>query len=134
LDRVFLDLKAPFREEDYRKATGRAGVALRVRESLGHLLACGLPLEVRVTVFPEILGDVVPIARGLFKMLETHPSHGLDRLTLQAGMPLSGEFSPVSQQTLGSLAGTIRDKGPVEVEIKVVGPPKARQFPGGVQD
>lgn len=53
VDWVGLDIKAPV--EDYPALTGVAGSGERAWESLGHCLAAGVALQVRVTVHERLL-------------------------------------------------------------------------------
>ena len=53
LDWVGFDVKAPF--DDYSRLTGVPGSGTRARESLLHLIASGVPHEVRTTVHPNLL-------------------------------------------------------------------------------
>jgi pyruvate formate lyase activating enzyme len=54
LDWVGLDIKAPL-DGRHDRITGVAGLADKVRESLGLLLASGLPHQLRTTVHPRLL-------------------------------------------------------------------------------
>ncbi|MEE2525693.1 anaerobic ribonucleoside-triphosphate reductase activating protein [Hyphobacterium sp. HN65] len=62
LDWVGFDIKAPFGR--YCSVTGVDGSGLRARESLDHLTAWGIPFEIRVTVWPDLIGsaEIIEIA------------------------------------------------------------------------
>ncbi|NYT02407.1 MAG: radical SAM protein [Methanosarcinales archaeon] len=116
VDRVFLDLKAAPREEEYARAAGARGVLLRVLQSLEVCLAGGVSTEVRVTVFPDIPSaeEVLEIARLVSSRLESHPAGRLHSLVLQQGLPRDEDFTPLPVEELRSLADRIRGL-PVQV-------------------
>ncbi len=62
LDWVGFDIKAPF--DRYGAVTGVDGSGLSARESLDHLAAWGIPFEIRITVWPGLIGaaEIVEIA------------------------------------------------------------------------
>jgi pyruvate formate lyase activating enzyme len=117
LDKLFLDIKSVLQEEQYARATGRKDVLPRVRESLEVALASGVPLEIRVTVFPTAptAAEVKEIATELASRLFSHPGHGLQHLVLQQGRPREMEFRPVPLEDLKRISESIKDLEPVAV-------------------
>jgi pyruvate formate lyase activating enzyme len=118
MDKIFLDIKAALRDPEYERATGRSGVALKVLESLRICLSSKIPLEVRITVFPEMPShaEIEEIAGELHDLLEEYPGHGLESIVIQQGQPKAGEFQPVSSDSLRVLAMPL--EGVAEVRIK----------------
>jgi pyruvate formate lyase activating enzyme len=118
LDRVFLDIKASPKDPEYERACGRKNVASNVMESLKHCMRCGVSLEVRITIFPEMpsASDIVEIASMLNSLQQNFPKNQLKLLALQRGLPKDGEFEPVSKEILTSMARSI--EGLVEVKIR----------------
>lgn len=112
LDRVFLDLKAPFSEPEYERATGRPGISACVRRSLELCFESGVTFEVRCTIFPEMPSspELARIAGTLVSLMKEHPSSRLECLTLQQGHSREGEraFEPVSVQVLERMAEECR--------------------------
>jgi pyruvate formate lyase activating enzyme len=62
LDWVGLDIKAPFNR--YGAVTGLDGSGVRAKASLDHLAERGTPHEIRVTVWPDLIGpaEIIEIA------------------------------------------------------------------------
>ena len=94
LDKVFLDIKAAFHDQDYDRATAKSGFASRVQESLRACMESGVPLDVRTTIFPKMPdpSEVAKIARTLFELKSEFPNHGLQSMVLQQGRPREGEL------------------------------------------
>lgn len=118
VDRVFLDLKAPLREQAYEMATGRRGVAARVQRSLEMCMSSRAPLEARLTVFPEMPqpSHILEVAAKLERICEEHPDHRLEALVLQQGRPSEGEcFEPVAAESLRRTAELLDGKIAVRV-------------------
>ena len=67
LDWVGFDIKAPLTVEHYKKATGNAGDAAKVKESLQMLIDSGVHFECRTTCDPRLLtiDDIYAIADEL---------------------------------------------------------------------
>jgi pyruvate formate lyase activating enzyme len=122
VDRVFLDIKAPLREQNYQRAAGCRGVCARVRESLQICMACRVPLDLRTTIFPEMPSapEVVEIAETIAELKREYPDHRLERLVLQQGRPQEGvsRFEPVSLESLEEMARAVEDL--VEVRIRAL--------------
>jgi len=116
VDKVFLDVKAPLKDPDYARATGREGVAPRTRKCLDFCIQSGVPFEARTTVFPGMShDDIRMIADDLIKI-------GIDSLTLQQGLPREGEksFEPVSAGDLKEMAEICEVQG-VAVKVRARG-------------
>jgi pyruvate formate lyase activating enzyme len=130
VDKVFLDVKADFREHEYTKATGMKGIAPLVRESLRTCIVSGVNLEVRTTVFPEMPSDaeVVGIARTLNELKSENPGNRLDLMVLQQGLPRKKEFEPVSLDRLGLMAESLGNL--IDVQIRPI--PKGKT--DGIED
>ena len=111
VDKVFLDIKAALHEQNYERATGSGEVAKLVRLSLKTCMECGVPLEVRTTVFPKMpaASELVEIACMLSELKKEFPKNRLERLVLLQGLPREGEerFEPVSHSRLQEIAGAI---------------------------
>jgi pyruvate formate lyase activating enzyme len=118
LDRVFLDIKAALHDPEYARATGRAGVAARVAESLRSCMALGVPLETRITVFPEMpsFREISEIAETLSALKSEFPENRLERISIQQGLPREREFEPVSSEALREMAHAFQ--GIAEIRIK----------------
>jgi len=115
-DRIFLDIKAPLREPEYKAVTGKKGSALRALKSLKLCMKSKVPFEVRTTVFPETHPlHVQDIATTLSDLLVTFPENQFDTLVLQHGQPRDREFEPVSLESLKALAESIKD---LRVEVR----------------
>jgi len=116
VNRVFLDVKAAPRDDDYVRATGAEGVLSRVLQSLDICLASGVSTEVRVTVFPDMPSpdEVLEIAGLLSTALEKRPLNRLHALVLQQGLPRNEDFTPLPVEELRSLADRIHSL-PVQV-------------------
>lgn len=125
VDKVFLDIKAALYESEYEKATGVIrGVASLVRESLKTCMSCGVMLEIRTTVFPDMpsTSEVVEIARVLNTLKSEYPEHRLERLVLQQGLPRKKEFDPVSWDKLKLMAESIGDL----IDVQLIADPKVK--------
>jgi pyruvate formate lyase activating enzyme len=124
LDKVFLDVKSRFNEEDYARATGVDGAALKARASLGICMEEGVPLEVRTTIFPSwpSPAEVKEIAEVLSHLAKEFPGHGLEKLVLQQGLPNDREFEPVPLETLLAMAEPARKM--VEMQVRAYPAPR----------
>lgn len=118
MDKIFLDIKAALRDPEYERATGRAGVAQKVLESLRICLSSKIPLEVRITVFPEMPShaEIEEIAEVILNLLQEYPGHRLESIAIQQGQPEDGEFQPVPSESLRVLARPL--EGLAELRIK----------------
>ena len=115
-DRIFLDIKAPLREAEYKAVTGKKGSALRALKSLKLCLKSEIPFEVRTTVFPETHPlHVQDIAKTLSDLLVKAPENKFDALVIQQGQPRDREFEPVSLESLKALAESISN---LRVEVR----------------
>jgi len=128
VDKVFLDLKTALVEPDYEKATGRAGMAERVAESLEICCKLGVALDVRSTIFPEMPSgsQLVKIA-GVLCSLEAHyPENRLDSFILQQGLPQEGEarFKPVSIEALQEMARACEIECGTQLKVRIRAAPE----------
>jgi pyruvate formate lyase activating enzyme len=128
VDKVFLDLKTALLEPDYEKATGRAGMAARVAESLKICLKSGVALDVRSTIFPDMPSrfQLVKIADTLCHMLALYPANCLESMILQQGLPQEGEarFEPVSLEALQEMAIACEKDLKSEFKVRIRAAPK----------
>ena len=122
INKVFLDIKSSFEGDAYNKATGTEGAAARVLDSLKICLNRRIPLEIRITVFPEMpsAAEVHEIAKTISDLKMDHPNNRLELVTLQQGRPIENEFMPVSPESLRDIAGSIQDL----VDVRVRDEPK----------
>lgn len=108
VDKVFLDLKTDLSDPLYEKATGRAGMAAPVAESLVICLKLGVAMDVRCTIFPDMpnISQLVDIAGTLCRLKVQYPDNRLECMLLQQGTPREGEtrFEPVSNEALQEMA------------------------------
>lgn len=108
VDKVFLDIKSALMEPDYEKATGRAGMAARVAESLSICFKSKVAFDVRCTIFPGMptISQLVDIAETVCSLMGQYPDNRLDYVLLQQGTPREGEsrFEPVAEQALQEMA------------------------------
>lgn len=126
VDRVFLDIKAALKEPEYARATGRRDIAKRVSESLRVCMSSEVPLEIRSTIFPEMpsFAELGAIAETLHNLRDEFPSHRLDSIVIQQGLPREHEFEPVPWDELDAMAKYIDGLG--EIEILARAAPKAK--------
>jgi len=126
-DKVFLDIKAPLRDEEYLKATGRAGAASDALRCLEICLSRSVPLDVRCTIFPEMpsISQVKEIAEALSRLKECYPDSRLESLVLQQGLARSDEqaFEPVSIEYLEQIAGSLTSQSP-DLSVTIRARPK----------
>ncbi|MCJ7445346.1 MAG: radical SAM protein [Methanotrichaceae archaeon] len=117
IDKVFLDIKASFHDPEYENATGMAGVALKVKESLSICMKLGIPLEVRTTVFPNMPSpsEVFEIAEALLDLKFIYPENRLESFVIQQGRPRDAEVQPICLENLKSLAESLKDRIDVRV-------------------
>jgi len=120
VDRVFLDFKAPFRDEDYREATGSGSMAASALQSLKVCLSRSVALDLRCTVFPEMpsAAQIMDMAGCLVRLRGIYPQGRLESLVLQQGLAREDEpaFEPVSVDRLQQLAGLLG----VDTDLKIV--------------
>jgi pyruvate formate lyase activating enzyme len=128
VDKVFLDLKTALLEPDYEKATGRAGMATRVTESLEICFKMGVELDVRSTIFPEMpsSSQLVKIAGTLCHLLTLYPENRLESMILQQGLPREGgaRFEPVSIEALEEMAKACEIACGTELKVRIRAAPK----------
>lgn len=118
IDRVFLDVKAAFRDPEYERATGLKKVYLLVKESLRACMRAGVPLEVRTTLFPDMPthSEIAEVANALAELKIEFPNNRLDQMAIQRGLPKGDEFIPVSLESLSAIAKSIKsNKTPVRI-------------------
>jgi pyruvate formate lyase activating enzyme len=128
VDKVFLDLKTALLEPDYEKATGRAGMATQVTESLEICFKMGVELDVRSTIFPNMpsSSQLVKIAGTLCYLLALYPENRLESMILQQGLPQEGEarFEPVSKEALEEMAKACEIACGTELKVRIRAAPK----------
>jgi pyruvate formate lyase activating enzyme len=124
IDKVFLDIKSRFDEKEYAKATGIGGAASRAFASLRICMEEGIPLEVRITIFPALSSptNVREIAEVLSLLKEEFSGHRLESLVLQQGLSKDGDFVPVPSEVIEAMAEPAREL--VEVQVRVYPPPR----------
>jgi pyruvate formate lyase activating enzyme len=88
VDHVAMDVKAPLKDMAYRRAAGKVVDLDRIRESIGLIIASGVPHEFRSTITPDWHGEdeLADMGRSLA---------GARRWTLQAMNPDNGWDRPV---------------------------------------
>jgi len=128
VDKVFLDLKTALLEPDYEKATGKAGKAMLVTESLEICFKMGVELDVRTTIFPNMpsSSQLVKIAGTLCHLLALYPENRLESMILQQGLPREGEarFEPVSIEALEEMAKACVIACGTELKVRIRAAPK----------
>jgi pyruvate formate lyase activating enzyme len=128
VDKVFLDLKTALLEQDYEKATGRAGMATLVTESLEICFKMGVELDVRSTIFPNMpsSSQLMKIAGTLCYLLALYPENHLESMILQQGLPREGEarFEPVSIEALEEMAKACEIACGTELKVRIRAAPK----------
>ena len=128
VDKVFLDLKTALLEPDYEKATGSAGMAAMVAESLEICFKMGVELDVRSTIFPNMpsSSQLVKIAGTLCRLLALYPENRLESMILQQGLPREGEarFEPVSIEALEENAKACEIACVTELKVRIRAAPK----------
>lgn len=121
VDKVFLDFKAPFKEEDYRRATGVGSMANSAMQSLKLCLSMSVALDVRCTIFPEMptFDQVKEMGQALKSLRAVYPQSRLESLILQQGLAREDEpaFEPVSSEVLQQLAGALRGQSDLPVAV-----------------
>jgi pyruvate formate lyase activating enzyme len=124
IDKVFLDVKSRFNEEDYAKATGISGAASKALSSLRICMEEGIPLEVRTTIFPSQPSpvEVREIAEVLSLLKKEFAGQRLESLLLQQGLPKDQDFVPVPPEMMQAMAESAREL--VEVQIRTYPAPK----------
>ena len=128
VDKVFLDLKTALLEPDYEKATGSAGMAAMVAESLEICFKMGVELDVRSTIFPNMpsSSQLLKIAGTLCLLLALYPENRLESMILQQGLPREGEarFEPVSIEALEENAKACEIACVTELKVRIRAAPK----------
>jgi pyruvate formate lyase activating enzyme len=128
VDKVFLDIKTALLEQDYEMATGRAGMAMQVAESLEICFKMGVELDVRSTIFPNMpsSSQLVNIAGTLCHLLALYPENRLESMILQQGLPREGEarFEPVSIEALQEMAKACEIACGTELKVRIRAAPK----------
>jgi pyruvate formate lyase activating enzyme len=101
IDKVFLDIKAPLNETDYKVATGRTNVIPRVLESLEICLKSGVAVVVRNTIFPDISypSGGLEITKVLSDLKAKYPKNKLEIKVLQKGVQRYGDSCRSSIKT-----------------------------------
>lgn len=122
IDRVFLDFKAPFKEEDYFRATGCCSAASAALKSLKVCLSMSAVLDVRCTVFPEIpsAAQIREMVGHLISLREVYPDSRLESMVLQQGLAREGEpaFEPVSFDYLQQIAAEVSSEADLKIVIR----------------
>jgi pyruvate formate lyase activating enzyme len=111
LDKVFLDVKGPLYEGGLllKKRIGNTmeDPALPIARSLTHIIRTGTPLELRMTVFPDYPdeNEIKKVFRdiGSIFLMNKRPIE----YRLLRGMPIDGDFKPLSMQELADIAARI---------------------------
>jgi pyruvate formate lyase activating enzyme len=128
VDKVFLDLKTSLQEPLYEKATGRAGIATRVEESLAICIKSGVALDVRCTIFPDMptIPQLVDIAGTLCRLKAQYPDNLLECMLLQQGTPREGEtrFEPVFVEALQEMARACEIDCGTKLQVRIRATPK----------
>lgn len=98
LDWVGLDIKGPLPR--YDAITGAFGSGMRVRESLGHLLASGVAYECRTTWHPGLFGvdELLALADELAALGVTH--WAVQECRIAGGAPFA--LTPAQTQALSA--------------------------------
>ncbi len=113
IDRVFLDMKGPlFDGPVLQKRTGNTyqDVSFAVAQSLTHILGFGVPLELRATVFPDYPNEeeILKTFRDIGSIFKINKKT-LDYRLLR-GLPIDGDFEPLSVGDLTGMAKRIEAK------------------------
>jgi pyruvate formate lyase activating enzyme len=128
VDKIFLDLKTSLQEPLYEKATGRAGMAASVEESLAICLKSGVALDVRCTIFPDMptISQLVDISGTLCRLMAYYPDNRLDSMLLQQGTPREGEtrFEPVFVESLQEMARACEINCGTKLQVRIRAAPK----------
>lgn len=125
LDKVFLDIKGPLYEGSLllKKRTGNTieDPALPIARSLTHIIEMGTSLEIRMTVFPDY-PDEKEIEKT-FRDIGTIFSLNKQSIEyrLLRGMPIDGDFEPLSMQLLADIAARVEEhlQGDLDAKISV---------------
>lgn len=113
LDKVFLDVKGPLYEGGLLLKQRTGGTfedpALPIARSLTNIIRTGTPLELRMTVFPDYPNEeeVEKTFRDIgtiFLMNKRKIEYRLLR-----GMPIDGDFEPLSMQEIADMAARIEE-------------------------
>jgi len=126
IDYVAMDVKAPFKEEAYRRVTGLRGDILKVmaniRDSMAICERAGLPLEIRTTIVPTLIDD----EKSIHEIAETIDGYGT--YVLQEFFPFEDvpdmklrKVKPPDRNSLLRLAKTALEVGVEEVYIRTRG-------------
>jgi pyruvate formate lyase activating enzyme len=128
VDKVFLDLKTDLSDPLYEKATGRAGMAQRVAESLAICFKLGVALDIRCTIFPDmpVVSQLVNIVGTLCRLKAQYPDNRLECMMLQQGTAREGEtgFEPVSLEALQEMAKVCENDCGTKFQVRIRAAPK----------
>ena len=83
---IGFDIKAPFEEAHYKRATGGIAQVEKVKESLGILLASGVHFECRTTCDPRILS-----VEDIYKIADDLSALGVKEYYLQKYRPIPSD-------------------------------------------
>lgn len=86
VDWVGFDIKAPFDEEHYHRATGSQTPLNNILQSLDMLIASGKPFETRTTCDPRLLS-----IDDIYKIAEALKARGIDNYHLQKYRPIPSD-------------------------------------------
>lgn len=126
LDYVAMDVKAPFKEEAYRRVAGLGGnverIMANIKETIELCVRAGLPMEVRTTIVPTLMDDEKSICeiakivgnRGVYVLQEFFPFEDVPDEKLRA-------VRPPSRERLVKLAKIALGTGVKEVYIRTRG-------------
>ncbi|MEM3018626.1 MAG: anaerobic ribonucleoside-triphosphate reductase activating protein [Candidatus Bathyarchaeia archaeon] len=124
LSYVAIDVKAPFRNEDYGVATGKPSMAPKVIRSVKESLRlCALnqvPYEVRTTIVPGLTDREESISAISEELAPLDPVYVLQQFipSLEVPSPQLREGAPISREILLKLARKAREKGISKVFIR----------------
>jgi pyruvate formate lyase activating enzyme len=128
VDKVFLDIKTDLSELLYEKATGRAGMAVRVAKSLAICFKLGVALDVRCTIFPGMptTSQLVNISGTLCRLKSQYPDNRLECMMLQQGTAREGEtgFEPVLLEALKEMARACESECGTKLQVRIRATPK----------
>lgn len=123
LDKVFLDIKGPLYEGGLllKRRTGNTieHPALPIAQSLTHIIRAGIPLELRMTIFPDYPDEeeIKKTFRDIGTIFAINKRSIEYRLL--RGMPIDGDFEPLSMQDLANIAARIEEHWDLNAKISV---------------
>lgn len=120
LDMVFHDFKAAPDEAKYKIATGSEQALERALKSIDICMSYGIPMDIRVTVFPDYptRKEIDEIACMVLDVTQRHLDNKLRALVLQQGISVDGKFQPVPIEELEAISLDLRERYPFEVMVK----------------